>query len=381
MRPLSRRSRYDAHLNPLTRALSAHQGPLIDLTRGNPTTARLPYSDALIRAALSDPAGLTYRAAPFGAPRARAAIAELLGVEPWRVMLTASTSEAYAYLFKALCDPGDVIAIPRPSYPLFEQLAAFEGVATTSYPLIYDGRWSPIFPSAEAARGLAALLIVNPNNPTGQQLKRGDLDTLAALEIPIICDEVFRPFPLDVEPDGVASLIGWGGPAIVLGGLSKWAGLPQMKLSWAIIGGPESFARPLLERLELIADTYLSVAGPIQQALPLLLDSRHRLTDALSARLRANLDHIKAACVGRPIEALKVEGGWYATLKLPATQDEEAWALTLLQARGVLIQPGYFYDFNDRGAYIVLSLLTPPGLLQEGLKRMIEGVEGALSAG
>lgn len=376
----SGRSGFDPRPNPLSRARAARLAagaPLLDLTLSNPTRAGLPYDGEAIRAALGDPALLTYRPLSFGLPGARAAAAESMGVAPERCVLTASTSEAYGWLFKLLCDPGDEILAPRPSYPLFEQLAALEGVRLRPYPLRYDGAWHIDLPAVAAAVGprTRAILVVSPNNPTGQVLKRDELAGLSALGLPIIADEVFAPYRLRTVPDAVRAL---DGPGLVfaLGGLSKAAGLPQMKAGWIALGGPRRQVDAALQRLELIADTWLSIGAPVQHALPALLRIQQPTARAIHGRVRANLATAMQICRGSATTCLPADGGWYAVLRVPRIHglDDERWALTLLEEDGVYVQPGFFYDF-ERDGHLVVSLLTPPQTFTEGLERLTARVE------
>jgi aspartate/methionine/tyrosine aminotransferase len=298
-------------------------------------------------------------------------------VSPERIVLTASTSEAYAFLFKLLCDPGDEVLVPQPSYPLFEHLLGLEAVKAASYPLAYDGRWH-LQPSAlrqARTERTRALLVVHPNNPTGSYLKRGELAQLAQLGVPIVSDEVFAPYPLCDDPERAQSAREAEAALVFsLHGLSKLAGLPQLKLAWICVGGPGALVDEACARLTLIADSYLSVSTPVQLALPAILAGHAELGDAIRARLRANLQWLEQQTAGSAVTPLHVEGGWYAVLRLPAVLDDEAWALELLRAADVLVQPGYFYDFED-GPYVVLSLLTQEAVLREGVGRLLAQVD------
>lgn len=372
----SARTAHASHPNALTRAIAARRGrgaPLIDLTVSNPTRAELPYARDAILAALADPRSLNYTAAPFGLPAARAAVAAEYDVDPARVLLTASSSEAYGWLFKLLCDPGDAVLAPRPSYPLFDQLAAFESVRLEPYPLAYDGAWHLDPAAVKPGPRTRAILVVNPNNPTGQRLTHGELAALQAHRLPIIADEVFAPYALDPRPDATSALAARETLTFVLGGLSKAAGLPQLKCGWIILAGPDHAIDDARARLELIADTWLSLATPVQHALPALLEHRRVTTDAICARIRHNLDALRAAVTDTPASVLPVEGGWYATLAVPRVIDDEQWAVTLVERDGVLVQPGYFYDF-ERDGHLVVSLLTPPAAFATGVARLVDRV-------
>ena len=373
-----------AETNALARALAARdpQRPYVDLTLGNPTRAGLPYDADSITSALASPASLVYEPHPFGLPAARAAIARSEGVDPARVVLTASTSEAYAFLFKALCDPGDDVLVPAPSYPLFEHLAAFEAVRLVPYRLAYDGAWHVDFPSLAAARTprTRAVMLVSPNNPTGSFVKQDELARLGALGLPLVSDEVFARYVLDdaaARGRAATALAAaeHGAPLVVaLGGLSKLAALPQMKLAWSIVGGADEGAvASLLARLELVCDAFLSVGTPVQHALPALLASAEPMVAAIGQRTRANLATLRAALVDSPATVLRAEGGWYAVVELPRTQSEEDWAVELLERDGVLVHPGAFFDF-EREAYAVLSLLPPPDELARGAARLADAM-------
>ncbi len=385
----SRRSGFERRLNPLTRARAARRAsgaPLLDLTVSNPTRAGLPYDGAAICEALADPAALVYRPTPFGRPEARAAAAETMGCSPARCVLTASTSEAYGWLFKLLCDPGDEVLAPRPSYPLFDQLAALEGVRLRPYPLRYDGAWHIDLAAVAAAVGprTRAILVVSPNNPTGQVLRASELAGLARLGLPIIADEVFAPYRLRPVPDAARAL---DAPGLVfaLGGLSKFAGLPQMKAGWIAVGGPPKPAEAALARLEIIADTWLSVGAPVQHALPALLRTQQATADGIRRRVRRNMAFVQAACRGSATTVLPADGGWYAVLRAPRVLgpvgwlDDEAWALTLLESDGLYVQPGFFYDFEQDG-HLVVSLLTPPADFEDGVRRLVARVDRVCAA-
>jgi len=307
-------------------------------------------------------------------PSARAAVSEYYSgrVSPDRILLTASTSEAYAFVFKLLADPGDEVLVPRPSYPLFDFLAALEAVRVVQYPLVHHGNWTIDFDAL--ARAITprtrAIVLVNPNNPTGSFLKKAELAELITLSrdhsLAIISDEVFSDYLLDADPLLVRSLTDVTEvPTFCLSGLSKVAGLPQLKLGWIVTSG-QAF-----ERLELIADTYLSVSAPVQWAAPVLLGLRVQLQDQILARVRANRAFLGSQ-IGQssPWRLLATEGGWYAILEAPRIHTEEEWALSLLAADGVLVQPGFFFDF-EREAFLVISLLTPEEVFREGVRRIL----------
>jgi alanine-synthesizing transaminase len=355
---------------------------VIDLTESNSTRVGLPYAEDDILASIATPGSLRYEPAPFGITRAREAVASDLSahgphVDPSRVVLTASTSEAYAFVFKLLADPGDEVLVPVPSYPLFEHIARLESVRAVPYRLAYDGAWHVDVASARAAvtSRTRALIVVSPNNPTGSYLKKDELAALAALDLPIVSDEVFARFPLRDDAARARSALDEESASLVfsLGGLSKLAALPQMKVAWMTVGGETSRVDGALARLEVIADTFLSVGTPVQHALPALLACRTTAENAIRARTLANVKEIRAAVEGSAVSMLDVEGGWYATLRLPRTRSEEEWAVALLEEDGVYVHPGHFFDFEEE-AFVVVSLLTPGEGLREGMRRIVERV-------
>jgi aspartate/methionine/tyrosine aminotransferase len=353
---------------------------VLDLTESNPTHAGLAYPDAEILASLTDELALRYDPSPGGLLPAREAIAAYypergLSIDPKRALLTASTSEAYAYLFKLLANPGDEILAPRPSYPLFEFLAGLESVAIRQYPLRYDGVWHVDFEALAQTitPRTRAIVVVNPNNPTGSFLKRAELEHLETLAVrhglAILSDEVFRDYALAEDTECVSTLAGERRAlTFSMSGLSKIAGLPQMKAGWIVASGPDSDVA--LEALELIADTYLSVSTPVQVALPRLLALAGGVTDQIRQRTAANLAHLRDETRNSAATLLRVEGGWYAVLQIPRTRSEEEWTLKLLAECDVLVQPGFFYDFESE-AFLVLSLLTEPITFAEGVARLL----------
>jgi alanine-synthesizing transaminase len=358
---------------------------VLDLTESNPTSAGLAFPAEEILDALADGRSMRYEPTPAGLIAAREAVADRYyaprgdKVDPSRILLTASTSEAYAFLIKLLTEPGDELLVPRPSYPLFEFLATLENVRISHYPLNYHEGWS--IDTGALARAVTertrAVVVVNPNNPTGSFVKSRELDALVDLckrrSLAIISDEVFSDYAFAADPDRVASLTGVDEVlTFSLSGLSKVAGLPQMKLGWIVTNGPLSQRGAAMERLELIADTYLSVATPVQHALPRLLAAGDNIRGQIRRRTRKNLDTLHASTSNSANRTLQVEGGWYATIQVPRIRTEEEWALHLLDRFDVLVQPGYFYDFDQDGL-LVLSLLTPTEVFSEGLRRVGEG--------
>jgi alanine-synthesizing transaminase len=359
--------------NALAVLLAQSPAPHFDLCGSNPTTAGIPYPPELwrcIERAVAE--SHVYRPEPFGSPSARAAVARhfaktraFMAPDVADVLLTASTSEAYSFVFKLLCDPGDEVLVPAPSYPLLEHLAELEAVKLAPYRLAYDGAWHIDLESVRRAvtSRTRALIVVSPNNPTGQYSSVSELAALAELGLPLVSDEVFFEYPLLER--ATASLLPSSVLGFALGGLSKLSGAPQLKLAWTILSGPEPARREARERFELIADAFLSVSSPVQHALPELLDVAGNVTSAIGARCRENLEQLRNALANSSATLLRAEGGWSAVLRLPSITTEDQFVLGLLRERGVLVQPGWFYDFETQ-PFVVLSLLTEPGLFREG---------------
>ena len=365
--------------------------PIIDLTITNPTTVGLAVAPDVL-ASLASPAACRYEPDPLGRLEARRAVAgdyrrRGVDVPPERVVLTASTSEAYSVLFKLLCDAGDEVLVPQPSYPLFEHLTALDAVRAVPYRLEHHGLWSLDRASVERAwtPRTRALLVVSPNNPTGSMLRRDDwawlCEQCASREVAVIGDEVFADYPIAPAEDAVASVVGERSAAaaaavssvlrFALGGLSKSAGLPQLKVGWFAVDGPDEPVADALRRLELICDTYLSVSTAAQVALPALVRAGAAIRAAITDRIRANDALVREVTVRHPAcSALRTEGGWSTVIRVPATHGEEALVTALVEEDGVLLHPGYFFDFAHE-AFLVLSLLTPPGDLAAGLDRAL----------
>ena len=383
MPKFSRRLPPHADLNALAHALAragAAGMAVVDLTESNPTRAGIAYPPDLLRG-LAGEAALRYEPHALGLPSAREAVARDharrgVSLDPGRIVLTASTSEAYSWLFKLLCDPGESVLVPRPSYPLFEHLARLEGVTTIPFELEYHGRWTIDVASLAAAPADArAVIVVSPNNPTGSYLSARDLQQVSALcrdrGWALIVDEVFGDYSLeaDAPPTDIAARSDV--LAFTLGGLSKSAGLPQLKLGWIVVGGPPEAREAALAGLELIADTFLSVATPVQLAAADLLESATAIRTRIHERVRANLAALRDAA--RPFaacEVLRTEGGWSAVIRVPATRGEEQLVLDLLEHEGILVHPGYFFDFQ-REAFVVVSLLPRPDVFREASMRLL----------
>jgi alanine-synthesizing transaminase len=376
----SARSSVLAEPNPLALALAERRArgePVLDLTISNPTAAGLPYESERLLAALNDPGALRYAPEPFGLTSAREALAQTylesgIALGPTHVALTASTSEAYGFAFKLLCDPGDEVLLPAPSYPLLEHLARLEHLSIRPYTLFYDHGWHVDIDSVKRALSAKtrAIVVVHPNNPTGSYLKRNELEALLALDVPIVSDEVFASYAFADDAARLSSVLEVldEGLVIALDGLSKRIGLPQLKLGWMALGGNPAAVESALGRLELIADTYLSVSTPVQLALPELLAAGASTRSAILKRVRRNHLRLPELLADSAVSTLQAEGGWYAILRLPRVRSEDEWVLGLLEL-GVLVQPGYFYDFADE-AYVVVSLLTPEPSFDAGVERL-----------
>ncbi len=372
----SSRLRWNQPANRLSTLLAAKRAagePVLDLTESNPTRAGFAYPEALLEP-LADLRALHYEPLPQGLLSARKAVAEYYcgAISVDRILLTASTSEAYSYLFQLLADPSDEILSPRPSYPLFEFLAGLSSVTIRQYPMRYDGSWHIDFAAIEQSISprTRAIVVVNPNNPTGSFLKPEELDrldTLAAQRgIAIIADEVFSDYGFSAH--GVTTLAGQRKAlTFSMSGLSKIAALPQLKLGWIVASGPNH--AEAMQALELIADTYLSVSTPVQIALPSLLHAGLALRTQIARRTLANLAILRTTLKDSAGGVLNVEGGWYAVVQVPRTRSEEEWVLGLLEQRNVVVQPGFYFDFESE-AFLVISLLTPPATFADGIKRL-----------
>jgi len=381
---LSRRLPPHADVNPLTRALAdrcARRQAVTDLTESNPTRAGFAYPPDLLDQLVSA-AALRYEPQALGLSLAREAIARDHGrrgavIDPGRVVLTASTSEGYAWLFKLLCDTGDTVLVPRPSYPLFEHLTQLEGVKSVPFNLEYHARWEIDFATLQSAPDTTrALIVVSPNNPTGSYVTAGDVDRLAALcrdrGWSLIADEVFADYALETDTPMTDIAARADVPAFSLGGLSKTVGLPQLKLGWIVVGGPAAACSAALAGLELIADSFLSVNTPVQVAASHLLERGAAIRTQIHDRVRRNLSQLRKTAGEFPAcEVLKVEGGWSAVIRVPATRTEEQLILELLDREGILVHPGYFFDFS-REAYVVVSLLVSPNVFDDGIRRLMK---------
>lgn len=388
----SSRTRWRREPNPLARRLAEAKRtgrPIIDLTLSNPAQAGLRYPEQEIRNALIAGDILTYAPLPRGLVEARNAVCGYyrdkgLQILPEHLLLTSGSSEAYSFVCRLLCEPGDTILVPSPSYPLFDYLGDLNDIRIAPYRLEYGGEWHIDTESIRraAVQGSRAIVMVHPNNPTGTFLKMPELEWIAAFaagrDMALIVDEVFIDYPLGHDerraPSTAASEAAL---TFTINGISKTAGLPQMKLGWVVVSGPADERQEALERLDIVADTYLSVNTPVQQALPRLLTLGADIREEIRKRTRRNADRLSALAAGSPsCSLLPVEGGWYATLRVPATHSEEEWTLRLLDGAAVHVHPGFFFDFSG-GPYLVVSLLTPECEFDEGIERLMRVVESA----
>jgi alanine-synthesizing transaminase len=398
----------------IRRARSAGR-PLIDLTVSNPTNAAIEYGSRILEP-LSSREALIYDPQPFGLPSARRAVADDytrrgVGVDPAHIVLTASTSEAYSTLFKLLCSPGDAVLVPVPSYPLFDHLTGLDGVRSIPYRLDYHGRWALDVDHLDQAwsRSVRAVMAVSPNNPTGSVLSSEELCALetrcAARDAALIVDEVFADYPLGPGLGARDSVLGVPGftkargvafpsayssrpeprtpnpepPTCLtfrLGGLSKSAGLPQVKLGWIAVDGPEPVLSDALDRLEVISDAYLSVSTPVQVAAAALISSGAGVREQVLTRIRGNYHVLLSAASAHPsIEALPAQAGWSGVLRVPSTRSEEELVIELVERDGVVVHPGFFFDFPHE-AFVVVSLLAEPRSFAEGVRRLLERADG-----
>ena len=402
---------------------------ILDLTLSNPTRAGLYYDERAILGALASPLALDYDPQAKGLLAAREAVSGYyrdrsgcggsdvadneathgIEVDPERIVLTTSTSEGYSFVFRLLCNAGDELLVPKPSYPLFEFLVDLQDVRLVPYPLIYDHGWQMDFPSLESAvtERTRGVVVVHPNNPTGSFVKAGEMEMLNSFcrerGLAVIADEVFLDYGLGhfsssvennsrslhapLDRHSPAQRLGrddnsTGAHAsfarsqevltFTLSGLSKISALPQMKVAWVVTSGPREEVAAAMGRLEVIADTYLSMNAPVQWAVPALLEQRKDIQRQLLERVHANLAELDRKLAGqKACERLSVEGGWYAVLRVPVTRSDEELAIALVRERAVVVHPGHFYDFSSDG-YLVLSLITVEGEFAEGIGAVLD---------
>ena len=392
------RTKWRLDQNRFAQALDAHRRAgkeLLDLTISNPTGCGVSYPEQRILAALSDPRALAYLPESKGLREAREAVAGYYhgrigfaatgqSVDPERVVLTSGTSEGYSHIFRLLCDAGDEILVPSPSYPLFEFLADLADIQLVPYPLFYDDGWGIDFASLREALTprSRAVLVVHPNNPTGSFVKPREAAVLAEIcakrEMAIVADEVFLDYADEFQNADSARTFALHDAALTftLSGLSKISLLPQMKLAWMVVSGPESLVQTAVARLEIIADTYLSPSTPVQLALKTFLSLRSSLQTQLQERISANLAILDATLrESKLLARLDREGGWYAILRVPATGPDEDLAVELLERCSVMVHPGHFFNFS-RDGFLVLSLITPEEQFDEGVRRLRKFFDG-----
>ncbi|PYV69871.1 MAG: pyridoxal phosphate-dependent aminotransferase [Acidobacteria bacterium] len=385
----SRRTSWKLDSNRFT---LAHQQMLregrevLDLTISNPTRAGFAFNETTILDALRNPKSLDYDPQPKGLRRSRETVAEYYKcgagapareIDAENIVLTTSTSEGYSYVFRLLCNPEDEVLVPKPSYPLFDFLADLQDVRVVPYPLLYDHGWQIDLPTLEMAitPRTRAIVLVHPNNPTGSYVREEEQTRLNQLcrehNLALIVDEVFLDYAHDGRPQHSFATNN-DAFTFTLSGLSKIAALPQMKLAWIVVSGSEKEATEAMHRLEVIADTYLSLNAPVQLAAETLLKQRKKIQSQVMTRIRANLAELDRQLVQyTSCVRLLIEGGWYAVLRVPVTKSDEDLAIEVLRERSVLVHPGHFYDFPSDG-YLVLSLITPEATFREGISRVLK---------
>jgi alanine-synthesizing transaminase len=380
----SERTLWNLEENRLSRKLvelRASGQTILDLTRSNPTECGFSYDEQGMQRALSQPASLLYQPDPRGIKSARQAVSayyeqQQLYLAADDLILTSGTSEAYSFIFRLLCDPGDEVLIPAPGYPLFDFLADLCDVNLVRYPLLYDHGWQIDFAALAAASSsrTKALIVVHPNNPTGHYASTVEQSKLADFcvqrGIALLADEVFLDFSLEnCRPRSFAS--SQQALTFTLSGLSKSCGLPQMKLAWIAVSGPSDEQAQSLARLEVIADAYLSVGTPVQLAMPELLATRAEFQAQAIARVQANLRELDAQLSRQSAcNRLLCEGGWAAVVRAPAVRSDEDLAIMLLSKEGVYVHPGHFYDFAQSG-HLVVSLIVREDEFAEGIRRAL----------
>ena len=388
----AKRTEWLRSLNPLMARLKKAQKSgqrILDLTESNPTRCGFAFPSPKIQKALLSPKNIFYEPSPQGLLRARERVALYykkngFHVSPAQIFLTASTSEAYAFLFRLLLEPGEAVLVPRPSYPLFQFLAEINDVEIKNYPLHYDGSWQIDFDALKNAvtSKTKSLILVNPNNPTGSYVKKEELSKINRLaeekRLALIADEVFWDYRIKAGVPVAGFAQNSEVLTFTLNGISKILALPQMKIGWIVVSGPAKEVKAALERLEIIADTYLSVNTPAQNALSSWLLFKNGIQNEITGRLKKNYSTLKTLIQkSKTCEALSLEGGWYAVLRLPRIHSDEEWAIDFLEKDRVFVHPGYFFDFEKEG-YIVISLLPRPRDFEEGMRRLLQRVNKTL---
>jgi aspartate/methionine/tyrosine aminotransferase len=387
----SQRTNWKLSQNKYTKALRELQAsgePFLDLTVSNPTQCGFRYDSQKILAAFQNPRALTYEPEAKGLLLAREEVARYyeedhgVRIDPEEVLLTTSTSEAYSYVFRLLCNPHDEILVPKPSYPLFDFLGDLQDVALVPYSLEYAQGWFVDFHSL--LRGLTprtrAVLLVHPNNPTGSYVHEEEVERLNALcrerGLALIADEVFLDYRLGKKPQK-SFVANKDALTFTLSGLSKIAALPQMKVAWVVTTGPDVLRQPSLDRLEIIADTYLSLNAPTQWAFPALFAERRSLQPQVLERTRQNWNFLRSAVSKeRSCELLEAEGGWYGVIRVHKHRSGEL-AIELMRKTHILVHPGHFYDFASE-EFLVMSLITPSSEFKRGISGLLEYLEKAM---
>jgi alanine-synthesizing transaminase len=378
------RTTWNLNRNRLSQALVKQREEakqFLDLTVSNPTQCGFEFDSEMLVQALCNQSALSYEPDAKGLESARRAVAAYYQgrqdeIQPRDIILTTSTSEAYSFIFRTICNPGDELLVPAPSYPLFNFLGDIQDVRLVRYPLLYDHGWQIDFHALERAITSRArgVIVVHPNNPTGHFCKVAELQKLNEIcsprEIVLIADEVFLDFFIGGDAP-LSFATNTGALTFTMSGLSKVAGLPQMKLAWLITSGPEELKSQSLERLEVIADTYLSVTTAVQQAAPAFLDLRHTFQKQLMNRVLRNLAKLDRHLAMHTVcKRLTLEGGWYVVIRVPALRPDEDLAIELLTNKGVYVHPGHFYDFSTEG-HLIVSLITPELEFAEGIGRLL----------
>lgn len=377
----SARTNWKLTQNPLSVKLESMRKKgisILDLTESNPTRAGFSYPKEILKS-FNASRNLKYHPDPKGMLSARKIIVRYYGekgirIDPGQIVLTSSTSEAYSHLFRLLANPGEEVLVPEPSYPLFEYLASLNDVKLKPYQLSYEKRWHIEPPNPDMKS--RAILLVHPNNPTGNFVKRKELEQLNQIakekNLALISDEVFLDYAFERDQARVATFAGnQSALTFTLSGISKILGLPQMKLGWIVVSGPEKLRQGALERLEVIADTFLSVSTPVQNAIQAWFKQRVKIQGEIRKRVKSNL---RSICPPESCQLLHVEGGWYATIRIPRIHSEENWVMKFLEKDRVWVQPGYFFDFPNE-AYLIVSLLTPEKIFKQGMKRIFSRIQ------
>jgi alanine-synthesizing transaminase len=363
----------------LARALRLRRAsgqPIIDLTVSNPTQCGFRYDPAGTLGALGDPRAMSYDPDPRGMRSAREAICRYYAaheatVAPEQVFLTTSTSEAYSWVFRLLCDAGDEVLIAQPSYPLFDFLAQIEDVRLAPYALRYHDGWQIDLEGLRAriTERTRAIAVVHPNNPTGHWTReRRELEELCVERgLALVVDEVFLDFGFSAVTRESFAKGEHPTLTFVLSGISKIAALPQMKVAWIAAFGPKRESTPALDRLEVVADTFLSTNAPMQCALPSWIEGAGAMQQQIRARTAANLRALDATIAAYPaVTRLAVEAGWYAVMRVPALGSDEDLAVRLAE-HGVYVHPGYYFGFGGDG-WLVVSLLPEEGEFRRGVE-------------